>query len=373
MRAVLVHDWLTGMRGGEKVLEALAEIFPEAPIYTLVHRPGGVSAGLESHPIRTSWLGRLPGAQHYYRRLLPLYPLAAASWRVPPCDLVLSSSHALAKAIAKPRGALHVCYCHTPMRYLWDLYEDYFSKERAGLATRLAMRAVRDPLRRWDRSTAAGVDHWLANSANVSERIRRLYGADATVLHPFVDLERFTPRSGAEEAEPRYLVVSALVPYKRIDLAIAAAARLGRGLDVVGSGPDEGRLRSMAGDHVTFHGWVDDAALAGFYRRARALLMPGEEDFGIAPLEAMASGRPVVAYGRGGALETVKDGVTGILFTPQSAEALAQALLAAESQEWDARAIRAHAEGFSRRRFLVAAREFLTGLGLEAGAAAQRA
>jgi len=369
MRAVLVHDWLTGMRGGEKVLETLAELFPDAPLLTLVHRRGAVSAALESHPIQVSFLGRLPGAERYYRRLLPLYPAAAASLRVPPCDLLLSSSHAAAKAVRKPRGAVHVCYCHTPMRYLWDLYADYFAPGRAGPLTRLAMRVARGPLRRWDLGTAAQVDHWIANSENVRERIRRLYGRESHVLHPWVDLERFTPdRAGSAPGE-RYLVVSALVPYKRIDLAIAAARARGVGLDVIGTGPEEKKLRSIAGNSVSFHGWLDDEGLARAYRGARALLMPGEEDFGIAPLEAMASGRPVIAYGRGGALETVAAGRTGILFAPQTAAALAGAMAECEAAAWDPAAIRAHAERFSRQGFLAAARAHLCGLGLlDAGA-----
>ncbi len=365
MRAVLVHDWLTGMRGGEKVLEALAELFPAAPIFTLVHRRGGVSAALESHPIHVSWIGRLPGAAGYYRRLLPLYPAAMATLRVPPADLVLSSSHAAAKAVRKPPGAVHVCYCHTPMRYLWDLYDDYFGRNRAGLPTRLAMQALRRPLQRWDAATSRGVDHWLANSANVAERIQRLYGRQAEVLHPWVDLERFTlgdGTGGSEHHHARYLVVSALVPYKRIELAIAATSMLGRGLDIVGSGPEDRGLKALAarsGGDVRFLGWLDDAALARAYRRARALLMPGEEDFGIAPLEAMASGRPVIAWNRGGALETVIHGETGILFAPQSAEALAGAMAEAETKAWDPAPLRAQAERFSRARFLARVREVL--------------
>jgi len=367
LRAVLVHDWLTGMRGGEKVLEALAELFPRAPIYTLVHRPGSVSPAIEGHPIVVSWLGRLPGAASYYRRLLPLYPQAIAALQLPPADLVLSSSHAAAKAVRKPRGALHVTYCHTPMRYLWDLYADYFGKGRAGLATRTGMHLFKGRLRRWDVASAAGVDHWIANSANVQERIRRLYGREAVVLHPFVDLAHFRPLAPARlppAAQRRFLVVSALVPYKRIELAIAAAARLGRGLDVVGVGPEKSRLARAAaesGADVRFFGWLPDGELAAIYAQAAACLMPGEEDFGIAPLEAMAAGRPVVAWARGGALETVVEGETGLFFQEPDPEALAAAMHRASEMTWDPARLRARAEQFSRPHFLARARELLSG------------
>jgi len=374
LRTVLVHDWLTGMRGGEKVLEAWAELFPEAPIYTLVHRRGEVSAALEAHPVRVSWLGRLPGAHRYYRKLLPLYPSAMAAMHLPPADLVVSSSTAAAKAVKKPAGALHVCYCNTPMRYLWDLYDDYFGPGRAGLATRAGMQLVKGSLRRWDVATARGVDHWIANSANVQERIRRLYGRESVVLHPFVDLEQFQLAAGdrlPSVGERRFLVVSALVPYKRIELAIAAAARLGRGLDVVGTGPERARLGRAAaesGADVRFLGWLSDAELAQTYARAQACLMPGEEDFGIAPLEAMAAGRPVVAWARGGALETVIEGETGLFFAEPEPEALAAAMVRAGEIAWDPARLRARAEQFSRPHFLARARDLLAGWLAAAGA-----
>jgi glycosyltransferase involved in cell wall biosynthesis len=374
LRTVLVHDWLTGMRGGEKVLEAWAELFPAAPIYTLVHHRGGVSAALEAHPVRVSWLGHLPGATRYYRKLLPFYPSAMAAMRLPPADLVLSSSTAVGKAVKKPAGAIHVCYCNTPMRYLWDLYDDYFGPGRAGLATRAAMGLCKEPLRRWDLATARAVDHWIANSVNVQERIRRLYGRESVVLHPFVDLEQFQLEAAGGRSLPfderRFLVVSALVPYKRIELAIAAAARLRRGLDIVGTGPERARLEReahAAGADVRFLGWLPDAEMAQVYQQAAACLMPGEEDFGITPLEAMAAGRPVVAWARGGALETVVQGETGLFFEAPDSEALAAAMARAGEIAWDPARLRARAAEFSRPRFLARARELVGGWLLAAG------
>jgi glycosyltransferase involved in cell wall biosynthesis len=354
MRVALVHDWLTGMRGGERCLEVFCELFPDADLYTLLHVPGSVSPVIERRRIVTSFVQRLPQAATRYRHYLPLFPAAVRRFDLSGYDLVLSSSHCVAKGARAAAGARHVCYCYTPMRYVWDMYDEYFGRGAGGL-TRALMPPVAAALRRWDRASSRGVDHFVAISHHVAGRIRRFYGRDAEVIHPPVDAQRFEPGEGEGDF---YLVVSALVPYKRVDLAVQAAARLGRRLVVVGTGPEERRLRAMAGPAVEFLGWRDDAAVAGLYRRCRALLFPGLEDFGIVPLEAMASGRPVIAYGAGGALETVvppggDEPPTGVLFAEQTVEALIGAMRRYEDEadRFVPKALRARAEQFDRPRF----------------------
>ena len=352
-----MHDWLTGMRGGEKVLEALCRLFPDAPLYTLLHVPGSVSRLIEQRPIATSYLQSLPLAAKRYRHYLPLFPSAVNSLRLPPCDLVLSTSHCVAKAVRPPAGAVHVSYLHTPMRYIWDMYPEYFGPGRGG-AARYVMPLLRRPFQRWDVATCGRVHHFLANSRHVARRIERHYGRLAQVIPPPVEAGRFAP---AAQVEDYYLVISALVPYKRVDLAIEACNLAGRRLLVVGSGPEEARLKALAGPTVEFLGWVGDEHLAGLYARARAFLFPGEEDFGITPLESMAAGRPVVAYAKGGALETVvgpddPEGrpPTGRFFHQQEARSLAAALeeLEAGLAGFDPQALAAHAAGFDTGVFM---------------------
>lgn len=364
-RVVLVHDWLTGMRGGEKVLEALCRLFPEAPLYTLLHVPGSVSPLIEDRPIHTSFVQSLPLAAKRYRHYLPLFPAAVNALKLPPCDLVLSTSHCVAKAVRPPAGAVHVSYLHTPMRYIWDMYAEYFGPGRGG-AARLVMPLLRGPLQRWDVNTCGRVHHFLANSRHVARRIERHYGRPAQVIHPPVEAGRFAPAPAVADF---YLVVSALVPYKRVDLAIRACSQTGRRLLVVGAGPEEERLKTLAGPTVEFRGWVSDEHLAGLYARARAFLFPGEEDFGITPLESMAAGRPVVAYGRGGALETVVGlddpagrPPTGVFFSRQTPEALAAALdqLEAGLARFDPQALAGHAAGFDTSVFLAKMSAYLT-------------
>ena len=353
-RVALVHDWLTGMRGGERCLEVFAELFPEADLYTLLHVRGSVSPVIENRRIVTSFIQRLPGAEQRYRHYLPLFPAAVRAFDLRGYDLVLSSSHAVAKSARAPAGALHVCYCFTPMRYVWDLYDDYFGP-RAGRTARLAMPAVAAWLRRWDRRTAARVHHFVAISHFVADRIRRAYGRESDVIHPPVDVSRFRLDEAAGEF---YLVVSALTPYKRVDLAVEACNRLGRRLLVVGSGPEERRLRALAGPTVELLGWRGDAEIAELYARCRALLFPPLEDFGIAPLEAMAAGRPVIAFGEGGARETVVppgEGApaTGIFFGRQTVEDLADAIrrFEASAHQFEPKALRRRAEAFDRPLF----------------------
>jgi glycosyltransferase involved in cell wall biosynthesis len=353
-RVALVHDWLTGMRGGERCLEVLCELFPAAPLFTLLHVPGSVTPVIESRRIVTSFVQRLPRAAERYRHYLPLFPLAIRRLDLRGYDLIVSMSHCVAKGVRVPPGALHLCHCFAPMRYVWERYDDYFGA-RAGLATRLAAPPVAAALRRWDRRTE-GVHGFVANSRYTADRIRNLYGRDADVIHSPVDVRRFEPTAGPGEY---YLVVSALVPYKRVDLAVEAANRLGRRLLVVGTGPEERRLRALAGPHVEFLGWRGDRDVAALYARCRALLFPAVEDFGITPLEAAAAGRPTIALAQGGALETTvgldsADGPpTGVFFPTQTAEALARAMLEFEAGEarFEPKALRAHAERFDRPLF----------------------
>jgi len=353
-RVALVHDWLTGMRGGERCLEVACELFPEAPLYTLLWVPGSVSPLIERRRIVTSFVGRLPRAATRYRAYLPLFPAAIRRLDLGGHDLILSLSHCVAKGVRTPPGALHLCYCFTPMRYVWDLYDDYFGA-RAGLATRLLMPPVAAALRRWDRRTA-GVHRFAAISQHIAERIRRVYGRAADVLHPPVDVQRFRL---AEAPGDFYLVVSALAPYKRVDLAVGAANRLGRRLLVVGTGPEERRLRRLAGPTVELLGWRPDPEVAELYARCRAVLFPSHEDYGIVPLEAAAAGRPTIALARGGALETMvgldagDEPPTAVFFAEQTVEALAGAILRFEAAEgrFEPKALRARAERFDRPAF----------------------
>jgi glycosyltransferase involved in cell wall biosynthesis len=356
VRVALVHDWLTGMRGGEKVLEVLCELYPDADILTLFHRRGSVSPTIERHHIHTSWLQRLPLADRHYRRYLPLFPAAVERFDLSPYDLVISSSHCVAKSVIRPARARHLCYCHSPMRYAWDQFDAYFGADRVGaVASRLLYRPILSRLAAWDARTATRADRFVANSRHVAGRIGRYYNREATVVYPPVDTAFYSPAAIAPESH--FLIVSALVPYKRIDLAIEACRRVGARLRIVGDGPDRTRLERIAGGDVALLGSLSDEAVRDEYRRALAFILPGEEDFGIAPLEAQACGRPVVALARGGALETVVDGETGVLFTELTAESLIAAINRAAGLRVEPGRVRAHAEQFSRERHVVRMRQ----------------
>jgi len=356
MRVALVHDWLTGMRGGERVLHEHAVLFPDADLYTLVHVPGSTSPEIENRRILASPLSRLPGVAKHYRKLLPLFPFAIERFRLEGYDLILSSSHAVAKGIKWEGSGVHVSYCFTPMRYVWDQADAYLGRGlRRVLATPLAA-----GLRRWDRRTSGPdrVTRFIAISQTTSDRIQAHYGREADVIFPPVDVDRVRPRAaGSEEF---YLLVGGFVPYKREDVVIQAFRELDRPLVVAGDGPGCAELRALASRNVRFAGRVSDAELADLYARCRALVYPQEEDFGIIPVEAQAAGRPVIAYGSGGATETViglDDPAgrlpTGVFFTPQTPEALVAAIHRFEKEEarFDPAAIRRHAESFSVPRF----------------------
>lgn len=357
MKIAFVHDWLIGMRGGEKVLGDACELFPEAEIYTLLHRPERVSAALNARVAGVSWLNSIPGIYRYYRYLLPLMPAAVESFDLSGYDLVISFSHCVAKgARVSPRHGgrkpLHVCYCHTPMRYVYGQFNDYFADgSRSWLKAGAAL--MRPFLVRWDRRSSRSVDSFLANSENVRGRIRDAYGRESSVIYPGVETEFFTPAlPGRPEAKPYYLIATALVPYKRVDLAIEACRELGARLKVVGVGTERPRLEALArGADVEFLGWQSDEALRDLYRGCEAFLFPADEDFGIAPVEAMACGRPVVAYKKGGSLETVRDGVTGVFFEKQTPAAMVEAMKRARAANFDSPAIRAHAVAFDSKRF----------------------
>ena len=348
------------MRGGERVLEALCERYPDAELFTLLHVRGSVSQSIERLTIHTSALQYLPGARLYYRECLPLFPSLIEQFDLERFDLVISSSHCAAKAVITRPGSVHICYCHTPMRYAWDQFDAYFGPARVGRVASALLRPALAALARWDRSTAGRVNRYLTNSQHVAGRIRRYYNREATVVHPPVDCDFFHPDSApavSPDSDARAaLVVSALVPYKRIDVAIEACRRAGVPLTIVGSGPERARLeRTAAADHarsdVQFLGRVSDEQLRQLYRRAAVVLLPGEEDFGIVPLEAQACGRPVVALGRGGAVETVVSGETGLLVDEPSPGAFADAVARVLRSRFDPAAIRRHAERFSRGRF----------------------
>ena len=348
MKLALVHDWLTGMRGGEKALEVVCERFPDAELFTLVHIRGAVSPVIERRRIHTSFVQHLPGAQRFYRNYLPLFPTAIEGFSFDRFDRVLSLSHCVAKSVVVPGGVPHLDYCFTPMRYAWDQFDAYFGPERLGTLGSAAMRPVMRHLARWDKETAGRADRYVAISHYVAGRIHRYYERVASVVYPPVDTDFYRPDGSTPE--PFALIVSALVPYKRIETAIDACDRARVPLKIAGDGPERRTLEAYARGRAEFLGRVSDDDLRALYRRASVVLLAGEEDFGIVPLEGMACGRPVVALGRGGALETVVPG-TGVLVDDMSADAFADAVAEAMSTRFDAGAIRAHAEQFGRERF----------------------
>lgn len=368
----LVHDWLTGMRGGERCLEVFADLLPGAPILTLIHEPGTVSDAIEEHPIVASPLSRWGFMRRRYRRLLPLFPWAVKKLPGRDHDLLVSLSHCAAKAIPRREGTRHVCYCFTPARYLWDHADTYLAPERSSASVRLAARTLLPNLRNWDQRTASSVDRFIAISDYVAERIKRIYGRDSEVIYPPVETARFRA-APTGEIEDHYLMVTALAPYKGVDLAIKAFTGTDRRLVIVGTGDDEARLRELAPPNVEFRGWLSDEEVAHALARCRGFILPCEEDFGIAPLEAMAAGRPVIALGRGGARETVVDSSvsaaspTGVFFDHPEPDSLSESIERFERElpHFDTQAIRRHAETFDLTIFRERIRQVLRSEGAE--------
>jgi glycosyltransferase involved in cell wall biosynthesis len=368
LRVAIVHYWFMSRRGGERTVEALAEIFPQADIYTLVANPDVLGPELRKHRLFTSFLQRLPGVRHYHRHLLPLYPLALEQFDLTNYDLVISSESGPAKGVITSTATCHICYCHSPMRYLWDMYHSYRNGKGVGTITRILFSLITHYVRMWDLATASRVDYFATNCHNVAERIRKHYRREATVVYApaWMGAGRIS-----ETTDDYYLVIGQMVDYKRIDLAIEACNRLGRPLRIIGDGEQYKRLRSLAGPTVQFLGSVGDEAVRENYARCRALLFPGEEDFGSVPVEAQSFGRPVVAYGRGGVLETIlgffppsvedPERYTGVFFRDQNVDSLVEAILALEKVEHrlSPQYIKRHAELFSAPRFKEDAAAFI--------------
>lgn len=351
LRVALVHDWLTGMRGGERVLSQLCQMYPTADIYTLLHVKGSTNAQIERMPIHTSLLSKLPGVRRYYRYLLPIMPWVIERFDLRGYDLIISCSHCVAKGIRRDASSVHACYCFTPMRYLWaDVGDD----ARGGIGS-MGLRLFKPALKRWDLKSADNVDAFSSISTSIQERIKSCYGRESEVVFPPVETSFFTPEP-AIAREDWYLVVSALTPYKRVEHVVRACGRLGRPLKVIGSGPEARNLARVAAEysHIQLLGWQSDEAVRDHYRRCRAFIMPQEEDFGISPIEAMACGAPVIALARGGARDTVVEGQSGILFSEATVEGLMEGIIKFEACRggFDLGKLTAHAARFGSEEFV---------------------
>ena len=347
LRIALVHDWLNQVGGAEGVLENLVSLFPDAPLYTSIYWPEAMPPQYRQWDIRTTWMDRLPGVKRHHQPFLPFYPLAFESLDLDGYDVVLSNKSGFCHGIITAPETLHICYCLTPTRYVWR-YHDYADREGLGRPARLVLSPLLSRLRVWDRLAADRVDRFIAISTEIQRRIAKYYRRESEIIYPPVDTARFAPAASHGDY---LLVIGRQVPYKRIDLAVQACTELGLPLKVGGRGRDYARLKSMAGPTVEFLGYVPDDELPELLARCRAFLFPGAEDFGIAPVEAMAAGRPVIAYAYGGALDTVVEGVTGTLFREQTVESLIDALQRFDPDVYDPQAIRHHAQQFDASVF----------------------
>jgi glycosyltransferase involved in cell wall biosynthesis len=347
MRLALVHDWLNQVGGAEDVLAALVEQFPTSPIYTSIYAPDLMPDFYQQWDIRTLWLDRLPGIHQHHQPYLPLYPLAWGSLDLSAYEVILSNKSGFCHGFQHAPTSLHICYCLAPTRYVWQL-ESYIAREGLGRPVELALRPLIMALQKWDYAAAQRVHHFIAISTEIQQRIKTYYDRDSIIIYPPVDLARFQPSSVIEDY---FLIVSRLIPYKRIDLAVQAATQLGLPLKIAGKGRDLERLKSLAGPTVEFLGYVPDSDLPDLMARCKAFIFPGLEDFGIAPVQAQAAGRPVIAFGGGGALDTVIPGKTGEHFDRLTVESLAAVMAAFDHRRYDPRAVRAHAERFDLRLF----------------------
>jgi glycosyltransferase involved in cell wall biosynthesis len=363
MRIAVVHDYFTQLGGAEKVAEELYRMLPNPSLFATVAFPKFMPDLLKEVPVHTSWIQNAPKIEKYYRLYFLLYPFAVSSLNLSRYDLVLSSSSGYAKGVHTSRDAVHVCYCHTPMRWTWS-FDKYAARESFGFAQRALLPVLMRGLRLWDEASSRQPDHFVANSKVVAQRIRLAYGRSAEVIHPPIDIDRFHP---SDEQEDYYVVLARLVSYKRIDLAVQACSELGKKLFVIGDGPDRLRLEAGAGPSVKFLGRASDRDVEYLVSRCRALLFPGEEDFGMAPLEVAAAGRPTIAYRAGGAVETIRENVTGTFFDEQTPEALGNAIEQFERREWPTETLRRHSEGFSVQVFQDRFRTFLNRIGAPVG------
>lgn len=361
MKIAVVHDYFTQLGGAEKVAEELYNMFPSADLFATVALTEKMPESIRHIPVKTSWMQRLPGMATLYRLYFPLYPFGVSALDLSEYDLVVSSSSGYVKGVSVPPHAIHVCYCHTPMRWVWN-FDGYSARESFSGGIRAILPAVIARLRAWDEAAARQPDHFIANSRTIARQIERAYGRYAEVIPPPIDIDRFKM---SFEQEDYYIVLARLVAYKRIDLAVEACTRLGRRLIVIGSGTAQESLQKKAGPTVKFVGRISDPEVEHYVGRCRALIFPGEEDFGMAPVEVAAAGRPTIAFGKGGALETVVDGVTGVFFPEQTAESLMEAIERFEQQVWSPAVIRKHAEGYGTAAFREKFMAFLKRVGAD--------